>query len=76
MNKPIGILLATVFAVLVLIIASLTGPAFFRDRTGRALIGQPVVGTVSTFLAPEDLVGSSFILLSDMNDDECNARQN
>ena len=45
------------------------------DRTGRALIGKPVVNSIATFLAPEDLKGISFILLSDMYVDACNARQ-
>lgn len=75
MHKSIGLLIAAALATLVFMIAAFVWPAILVDQTGRALIGKPVVNSVATFLAPEDLKGASFILLSDMYDDECNARQ-
>ena len=75
MRKSTLILLATAFMILLLVVAALNWPAFSRDRTGRAMIGKPVVKSISTFLAPGDLEGSSYILLSDMYVDECNTRQ-
>ena len=66
--------MATVFAMLVLVGAAFVWPGIFRDSTGSALVGKPVVPSIATFLAPEDLKGASFVILSDMYVDECNAR--
>lgn len=75
MRKSTGILLTTAVATLMLVVGAFIWPAFLRDRTGRALISNPVDSSISVFLAPGDLKGTSFILLSDMYVDECNERQ-
>ncbi len=74
MKKQNGLLIATVLLAFGLLGAAFVLFEVMADRTGRALIGKPVASSISTFLAPEDMTGVSFVFLSDMYIDECNER--